>query len=201
MAESRYVMSKGLSTRRKVLGLSQAELAARAGVSQSLVSDVERGNRVTPELSEKVKLALLAAEKEIDQNSSDSDESAARPASPSESSGQLNESSVHSVEMFGNSNEPTGRLTLITPARGTPAQGVPAEVERALSLAFDGKRHLLTDGLSVLRIAARLPLAGREPRELVEVFRGYLDAAARLRGRSVDITTENLFAEMTFSQK
>lgn len=91
-------------------------------------------------------------------------------------------------------------LTLVQQTPPPPAAVIrPAEspIDRALSLAFDGRRHSLADAYAVHPIAARLPLDGRAEADLVPIFRAYLDASAQLRERGVQVTIEALFAELT----
>lgn len=52
-------MAKEFRTLRKRLGLTQAEAAARLGVSRKHVSDIERGARV-PSLTLRLAMAALA---------------------------------------------------------------------------------------------------------------------------------------------
>jgi len=63
-------MNRGISERRRALGLTQGELAERAGVAQSLVSDAERGNRANPSKVGRILSALDEAESKNNRNSS-----------------------------------------------------------------------------------------------------------------------------------
>lgn len=183
----------GLRERRKLFGWSQEALAEKAGVSQGLVSAYERGQTIRPEFAAKIEAALS--------HPLDSRRNSSEKEILGEPAGQLNESSANadSIVVTPNTALQSPKLALV-PGNPANAAGVSQEVERALGLAFDGKRHLLTDALAVLRIAARLPLQGRGEKELSAVFRGYLDAAAQLRERSLEITMEALFAELTLAQ-
>lgn len=92
-------------------------------------------------------------------------------------------------------------LTLDPQAPASTPTAATSPIDRALSRAFDAERHALADLYTVHPIAARLPLDGRTESEMVAVFRGYLDAAARLRARGAAVTFEALFAELTFSRR
>lgn len=91
-------------------------------------------------------------------------------------------------------------LTLVPPAPAAPRAALPP-VDRALSLAFDGKKHVVADLYAVHPIAARLPLDGRTEADMAAVFGEYLDAAALLRERGVTPTIEALLAELTFARR
>jgi len=98
-------------------------------------------------------------------------------------------------------------LTLVPQVSAPPAPtaGAPhpteSTVERALSLAFEGRRHSLADLYGVHPIAARLPIGETSEADLVPTFRGYLDAAAKLRAKGVPVTIEALFAELTIARR
>ncbi|MFO0610654.1 MAG: helix-turn-helix transcriptional regulator [Polyangiales bacterium] len=175
-------MAASISARRKALKLTQQQLAALAGVAQSVVSEAESGTRPNQRKYSDILAALDKAESENGRNSSGNTERGA-PVSATQAPAMPH-------------------LTLVSPLSqvAQPAAAATTPVDRALSLAFDGRRHVLADAYAVHPIAARLPLEGRPEGEMVTVFRSYLDAAARLRERGTPATIEALLAELTFAR-
>lgn len=181
-------MKSNVLARRQALGITQTELARRARVSQSLISDAENGNRVKPEFLRKIEDALTSAENPTG-NSSDPRES----PSSDVSSGQHEQ--THSNDGTMNAQR---HLSAVHPVAAS-SQLAP-DVEVALGAAFSAPRHRVSDLLAVQRVASRLPTDGRAPTELQTLFAALLDAAARLRDRDEPISAESLLVETIAAQ-
>lgn len=172
-------MGKGFAEKRRVHGWTQEELAARAGVSQSLVSDFERGRKIRPDYAEKIERAL-AEPAEFTRNSSDA-------SAPGELPGQTEQTS--STDGAMNSRH----LSAVHPV-GVAPHADPV-IEAAIGDAFDARVHRLSDAKAVERIASRIPLDDRSPTDLRAFFRELLDAASRLRERDAEISEGSLLVE------
>ena len=171
--------TRDLLSRRKALRLSQIQLGELAGVSQSNVSDAERGNRVLPEYLAKIDEALSLAERNAE-NSSEIVPAVVSARQPEQVSS--NDEAMTAPR----------HLSAVHPARTAP---LPSDVEAALGAAFRRTAALVSDLKAVEQIAARVPTDGRTPAELESVFAEILDAAARLREHKEDITAEALLIE------
>ncbi len=150
-------MNHGISNRRRALGWTQKELADHARVAQSLVSDAERGNRANPDKVRQIMETLDKAEAKIARVSSEKHEQ------------DTDRSATTAVDM--------SHLTLVpqSPASAVPPVAAPrpleTPVDRALSLAFDGRKHSVADLYGVHPIAARLPLGDTPEADLVPAKR------------------------------
>lgn len=176
-------MKSDVLARRQALGITQTELARRARVSQSLISDAENGNRVKPEYLRKIEDALTSAEVSAG-NSSESSES--QPSDVSSGQGEHARSNGETM------NAPPRLVSSVHPAGSAPLS---PEVETALGAAFTATRHRVSDLLAVQRVAARLPTDGKPATELQSLFAVLLDASARLRDRGEPVSAEALLVE------
>lgn len=182
-------MNQGISERRTKLGITQKALSVRAGVAQSAVSDAENGNRVSARKVARILEALDAMEREAsgipDARAVNAD--SAGHSEPAFSMPVAMSAPLRSV--------PTGHH----PHPHTPPADWPelsADAERALAGAFDASRHTLYDLRAVARLAPELPTDELAPEARAGFFRSALEAAARLRVASREVTAGALAVEM-----
>ncbi len=180
-------MKQGIAGRRRGLGWTQEELAARAGVSQSLVSSAERGVKIRAEFAEKIESAL-SSPAESARNSSEK-------ARTSENSLPTEQEKSNDALM----SSPTAHhLSAVHPVA---APRITPEVERAIGRAFDAERHTLSDLKAVERVAAELPTETLSDTDLRAFFRELVDAAAHLRADGREITAGALTFAVFASRK
>lgn len=165
------------AARRRASGLTQEQLAQLAQVSQSLISDMEQGNRVKETLAARVFEAIERWEAQKAQNSSAGN-------APAVSSGQ--------TEQPRSTDGTMQALRLVPPIQIR----ADARALSALDRAFDGRRHRLEDAWAVRQILHRLPVAAIEEPALTPFLVDVLDAAARVRDRHEEITEGSLLVEV-----
>ena len=162
--------------RRAALGLTQADLATRSGLSQEAISRLENG-RIRG-LMQPTQDALAGA-LGVTVAWVRGDDAGDPPAT-------------------------TARAPIEAPAPaaddGDDTTGDP--LMRAASAAFDPRRHhLLVDANRVLEVLGAVEVRVRATGDLAEVARAWLDAASALRREGAAVTAENLLWRVTAARR
>lgn len=158
--------------RRLSLGLTQADLATRSGLSQEAISRLENG-RIRGLMQPTQDALSGALGVSVDWLRGGEDEA------PGEPSGE----------------EPPDAADELDEAAEDPLM-------RAASQAFDPRRHhLLVDANRVLGLLNAVELRLLSGGELAEVARQWLDAASALRREGVAVTAENLLWKVTAGRR
>jgi len=170
--------------RRLALGLTQADLATRSGLSQEAISRLENG-RIRGLMQPTQDALALALDVSVSWLRGGDDQSPPPPAP-----------------------HPAATAPIAAPVAATDAPAAEPDDEpdddagdplmHAVSRSFDARRHhLLVDAnrvLDTLRAADRRLVADAE---LPDATRAWLDAASGLRREGVAVTTENLLLRVT----
>jgi transcriptional regulator with XRE-family HTH domain len=161
--------------RRLALGLTQADLATRSGLSQEAISRLENGRiRGLMQPTQDALAEALGVSVEWVRGGDDE-----APAQPS-------------------------RAAPPRPADPADALDEAAEdpLMRAASQAFDPRRHhLLVDANRVLALLNAVELRLLGSGELADVARAWLDGASALRREGVAVTAENLLWKVTAARR
>ena len=162
--------------RRLALGLTQADLATRSGLSQEAISRLENGRiRGLMQPTQDALAGALGVSVEWLRGGDD--------AAP---------------------GEPARAVPARPAATATDALDEAAEdpLMRAASQAFDPRRHhLLVDANRVLALLNAVELRLLGAGELAEVARQWLDGASALRREGVAVTAENLLWKVTAARR
>ena len=162
--------------RRLALGLTQADLATRSGLSQEAISRLENGRiRGLMQPTQDALAEALGVSVEWVRGGDDDD----APAQPSRAA---------------------------PPRPADPADALDEAAEdplmRAASQAFDPRRHhLLVDANRVLALLNAVELRLLGSGELADVARAWLDGASALRREGVAVTAENLLWKVTAARR
>jgi transcriptional regulator with XRE-family HTH domain len=162
--------------RRLALGLTQADLATRSGLSQEAISRLENGRiRGLMQPTQDALAGALGVSVEWLRGGDDVA-----------------------------SGEPARAVPARPAATATDALDEAAEdpLMRAASQAFDPRRHhLLVDANRVLALLNAVELRLLGAGELAEVARQWLDGASALRREGVAVTAENLLWKVTAARR
>ena len=162
--------------RRLALGLTQADLATRSGLSQEAISRLENGRiRGLMQPTQDALAGALGVSVEWLRGGDDVA-----------------------------SGEPARAVAARPAAVATDALDEAAEdpLMRAASQAFDPRRHhLLVDANRVLALLNAVELRLLGSGELAEVARQWLDGASALRREGVAVTAENLLWKVTAARR
>ena len=163
--------------RRLALGLTQADLATRSGLSQEAISRLENGRiRGLMQPTQDALAEALGVSVEWVRGGDDE-----APAQPSR------EAPSHRAEAH--------RADALDEAAEDPLM-------RAASQAFDPRRHhLLVDANRVLGLLNAVELRLLGGGELADVARAWLDGASALRREGVAVTAENLLWKVTAARR
>lgn len=161
--------------RRLALGLTQADLATRSGLSQEAISRLENGRiRGLMQPTQDALAEALGVSVEWVRGGDDD-----APAQPSRAA----------------SPRPADPADALDEAAEDPLM-------RAASQAFDPRRHhLLVDANRVLGLLNAVELRLLGSGELADVARSWLDAASALRREGVAVTAENLLWKVTAARR
>jgi transcriptional regulator with XRE-family HTH domain len=158
--------------KRAALGLTQADLATRSGLSQEAISRLENGRiRGLMQPTQDALAGALGVSAEWLRG--DDGPTAPAPASA----------------------PPSKR-------RPTPDEAAEDPLMRAASQGFDPRRHhLLVDANRVLEVLRAVDLTLLDEESLGEASRAWLDAASALRREGVAVTAENLLWKVTVARR
>ena len=158
--------------RRLALGLTQADLAARSGLSQEAISRLENGRiRGLMQPTQDALAGALGITAEWLRGGDDATAADPAPTRPTDAAEELDEAAEDPLM-------------------------------RAASLAFDARRHhLLVDANRVLELLHAVELRLLGDGELAEAARAWLDAASALRREGVAVTAENLLWKVTVGRR
>lgn len=157
--------------RRQALGVTQAQLSERSGLSQEAISRVENG---------KIKGLLAPTQEAL---------ARALGVSVSWLMGAPDTSAeAHEAVPHGGARE-----TVVVRDEDDP-------LVLALGDAFDPKRHLVLDTHAVLRALRATDRRLVEGADLVGAARRWLDAAAGLRREGIQVSTENVLVRATLGR-
>lgn len=166
--------------RRLALGLTQADLATRSGLSQEAISRLENGRiRGLMQPTQDALAGALGVSVEWLRGGDD-----VAPGEPARAV--------------------PARPAAAATAAATEALDEAAEdpLMRAASQAFDPRRHhLLVDANRVLALLNAVELRLLGAGELAEVARQWLDGASALRREGVAVTAENLLWKVTAARR
>lgn len=162
--------------RRLALGLTQADLATRSGLSQEAISRLENGRiRGLMQPTQDALAGALGVSVEWIRGGDDAapgDPPRAAPARPAAAAADALDEAAEDPLM------------------------------RAASQAFDPRRHhLLVDANRVLALLNAVELRLLGAGELAEVARQWLDGASALRREGVAVTAENLLWKVTAARR
>lgn len=158
---------------RRALGWTQEELADRAGVSQPIVSTIEKGGRIADKSRDKIVAALTSAQV---------------PVPPKVRVTQI-------VAPVSPPNVPPAAGD--SPGMGTLSTNTADVLELALTRAIDQERHLIRDANAVLAAYGDTPLPQVSEVELKALASRWLDAAAELRREGAMVDAQALSARVS----
>ncbi|MDO9017851.1 MAG: helix-turn-helix transcriptional regulator [Deltaproteobacteria bacterium] len=159
--------------RRLALGLTQADLATRSGLSQEAISRLENGRiRGLMQPTQDALAGALGVSVEWLRGGDDDAPGEPAPARPAATATEALDEAAEDPLM------------------------------RAASQAFDPRRHhLLVDANRVLALLNAVELRLLGAGELAEVARQWLDGASALRREGVAVTAENLLWKVTAARR
>lgn len=167
-----------IRARREELGLTQAQLADRTGLTQATISRLEKGSSkglygdTQRRLEEALRTSwgwLCGAE----------EEAKAEPPPPERPAEDAHGARV--VPLHAHSS--------------------PTILDAALGAAFAPERHTVADLVAVRVAMSDAPLAKYSPPALIHAVGEWLDAAATLRAEGVQVSPSSLLAQTTARQK
>lgn len=176
---------------RLALGLTQADLAQRSGISQEAISRIENGKiKGLMQSTQGALAAALGTTAAYLRGDPDS------PRGAGESHGAVRKRSgrvaaVHAgTDSGGNGTFTDARETVLDREGDDP-------LVRSLGRAFDHTRHSVVDTHAVLETLWATDRRLVEGMDLDEAARAWLDAAAGLRREGIPVTTQNVLVRVT----
>lgn len=160
-----------LRARREELGLTQAQLAERTGLTQATISRLEKGasKGLYGDTQRRLEESLRTSWEWL----CGADEAPPEPPQP--------------------------RPTLGPQVVPIHPHAVPANLDAALGAAFDPDRHTVADLIAVRAALETVDLTGYTPSGLIRAAETWLDAAGTLRATSRPMNAVSLLAQTTIN--